>query len=101
MMTNRPFENLPERLAQTASLHPETVANAAIHAKAFKPKRKYTRKPKYPPVLDTAEARLHAEVLETAKKLAGGDMRRVQFLPDGSAIVHNHPYRPVKPQDNR
>lgn len=107
-MNQRPFEELATKLAAVGTplvanvkLHPETVANAEVHAKAMKPKRKYTRKTKTPAVRDEASARLAAEVLQTAKELAGGDMRRIQFLPDGSAVVHNNPVRPVKPQDNR
>lgn len=109
MMNDRPFDNLAAQLAARGTaplaantkLHPSVVANAEKLAKDLKPKRKYTRKTKTPMVRDSAAAKLNDEVLATARELAGGDMRRVQFLPDGSAIVHNNPIRPIRPQDNR
>jgi hypothetical protein len=105
MMTNHPFEELPAKLAEVATLHPDTVAHAEEHATNFevfrKPKRKYTRRTKAPAVIKEVSVTLADEVLATAREIAGGDMRRVQFLEDGSAIVHNHPYRPIKPQENR
>jgi hypothetical protein len=97
-MNHKPFENLASDLVK---LHPETVANAEVHAKVQKKARRKKPVAKTPrKVIDHHLVRVPAEVLQTALKLAGGDMRRIELQPDGSALVLNHP-RTTKPQENR
>lgn len=98
-MLHRPFESLVD-LIDVATLHPETVANAEQHAEEQKRARRRTRKRGPKKVIQSESSRLAAEVMETARTLAGGDMRRITLDPDGSATVWNHP-RTTKPQENR
>jgi hypothetical protein len=108
-MKHRPFDDLAAKLAAAATpaaqkpksrntvynqvqLHPETVAQAEKHAADQKTARR--RKPvrRNPPaVKDSMTVRIAEEIMETAMRLADGDMSRIELQPDGSAIVWNHP----------
>lgn len=111
-MKHRPFDDLAAKLATAAhdtdakqakvrlrdnvKLSPLTVAKAEHHAKEqkaarTKAKRKRPASKPVPKVTESMTIRIPQEVMETALRLADGDMRRVELLPDGSAIVYNHP----------
>lgn len=101
---NRPFENLGRTLAENITrdvvkLHPQTVANAAVVAKHQKAARRRKPAKKPPVVVQSMTVRIPREIMETALRLADGDMRRIVLQADGSAIVYNHPRTsPVTPQ---
>jgi hypothetical protein len=108
-MRNRPFDDLVAKLAAAAQpptdakqakvrlrdnvkLHPLTVAKAEQTAQEQKTARR--RKPvrRNPPAVKASmTVRIAEEVMETALRLADGDMSRIELQPDGSAIVWNHP----------
>lgn len=95
-MKQRPFENLSRDIV---NLHPATVSNAADVAKKQKAARRRKPAKKPAPVVESMTIRIPREIMETALRLADGDLRRIVLQADGSAIVYNHPRTsPVTPQ---
>lgn len=72
-------------MSHTANLHETTVQNAASLTGAFAPKR--TRKPRTPKGL--THIIVDPRVMAEAKRLARGDLTRLEIIDAETVIVHN------------
>jgi hypothetical protein len=85
-MVGKPFWQLSE----TASASPTTVTEVS-KAELDKLQERKPRKRKPKKNGDIQTVKVNEEVLETAKRLAGGDQHLLEIKDENSVVVHNNP----------